>query len=155
MQRITKLNIVNNIKMNRTALVIAIIIAAMVLSGCANNTDSGKTDQVTETEKPHISTTMKIEVQNTDLIEGEYSRVIFVDSKNVIAAAPEVYPDGSIQDDEIKLHANEDYQVLINFNEDPIETIIHIGEKCEQGYLMKINYAERTVDVSVNEDSEQ
>ena len=42
---------------------------------------------------------------------------------------------------------------VIKFNEDPIVTRIHIGEKCGQGYLMKIDYAERTVDISRNEDA--
>lgn len=52
-----------------------------------------------------------------------------------------------------EIYANEDYQVVIKFNEYPIVTRIHIGEKCEQGYLMKIDYAERTVDISRNEDA--
>ena len=138
---------------DKKPIVIILIIAGLILMMLARSaiTACHRTLKKVPEEKKRTLTVMKIEVQNTDLIESDYSRVAILDYENVIITAPKIYSDGRIQDDEIDIYADEDYQVVLKYNGESIITKIHLGHACEQGYLMKIDYATGTVDVSRNE----
>lgn len=138
-------------KLKRT--IAGIIVAGLIIGGTGivqipqvNNPKP--IEQVVETQQEE--TTMKIEVEHPDVIDGE-ATIIIVDSRNVIITAPKVYPDGTIEDDFIDLYANEDYKILVKYNGEEHIIDFHIDEKTENGYKMTIDYETGNVNVSRNE----
>lgn len=118
-----------------------LVTIAAVLSLCM--VASGKNESTSQEQRYDDmvdSAKVKIEVSNADIIKDE-ATIFIVDSNTVIAAYLSVYPDGSINDDKILLHPNEDYRMVLQYNEVSEVKEFHTGVGDGQYYTLSIDYA--------------
>ena len=85
------------------------------------------------------------QVSNADKIEGE-STVLIVNPENVVAAYLDVYGDGRINADGLLLHPDEDYRMLVNYNETKELREFHTGVNDGHYYILTYDYATGELD---------
>lgn len=88
------------------------------------------------------------QVSNADKIEGE-SSVLIVNPENVVAAYLDVYGDGRINADGLLLHPDEDYRMLVNYNETKELREFHTGVNDGHYYILTYDFATGELDQSM------
>lgn len=153
------INSKDSYKLNKSIVIAGIIIAGLVLGQGAidnnRNINQPEPSQVTQIEteqevRKEDAIRIDIVPTNTEGIEKK-SKIIIIDSNNVIAAYLEVYPNGDVNDEEILLHPDEDYQAILKYNGEDQVISFHTAKTNESKYKMSIDYDTRTLEVSREE----
>ncbi len=146
-------------KVNKSIVIAGIIIAGLALGrGAIDNNrtiNQPEQPQVTQIEteqevRKEDAIRILIAPTNTEGIEKK-SKIIIIDSDNVIAAYLEVYPSGDVNDEEILLHPDEDYDAILEYNGEKQVISFHTAETNESKFIMSIDYDTRSLEVSREE----
>ena len=143
-------------KLNKNKIINDLVLGTLLLGTGAVTTDVIRNhdipNQTIQEQQIDEDLRMKIEVENTDFI-NDHSVIIIVDENNVIVTYIKVYPDGTMDSNDIALYPNRDYKMLLKYNDGKQVVDFHIDDYNNNDYTMNIDYATGLVNVNQNENT--
>ena len=159
---INKMNSKDTYILNRNKLLTGIVVAGIGIalgttSITSNNQDSNETVPIeenieAEADQNEEFITIKIGIKNYENIDKDASLLV-VDSRNVVAAYMLIYPDGTMDYNDMFMYPDEEYRILVCYNDKKITTEYNTKSIVDgENYTMTIDFATESVEISADQD---